>query len=174
MTDAQAKAFRFNPFDLTKVWPKAEYPLIEVGVMELNRWPDNYFAEVEQAAFGPSNVVPGISFSPDRMLQARLFAYPDAVLYRLGVNYYQIPVYAPMRSTAPASLAPLDSKSRILCLNSNSLRPSNRSPLAGGTIRPPLAKRPIPATGSPMRWASRIHLNEWENDSKIRQQVCER
>src|SRR5271170_6201236 len=66
MTNAQAKAHRHNPFDLTKVWPKAEYPLIEVGVMELNRWPDNYFAEVEQAAFGPSNVVPGISFSPDR------------------------------------------------------------------------------------------------------------
>ena len=78
MTEAQAKTHRHNPFDLTKVWPKAEYPLIEVGVMELNRWPDNYFAEVEQAAFGPSNVVPGISFSPDRMLQARLFSYDDA------------------------------------------------------------------------------------------------
>ena len=78
MTEAQAKTHRHNPFDLTKVWPKAEYPLIEVGVMELNRWPDNFFAEVEQAAFGPSNVVPGISFSPDRMLQARLFSYDDA------------------------------------------------------------------------------------------------
>jgi catalase len=73
MTEAEAKTHRHNPFDLTEVWPKAEYPLIEVGVMELNRWPDNYFAEVEQAAFGPSNVVRGISFSPDRMLQARLF-----------------------------------------------------------------------------------------------------
>ena len=95
MTEAQAKTHRHSPFDLTKVWPKAEYPLIEVGVMELTRWPDNYFAEVEQAAFGPSNVVPGISFSPDRMLQARLFSYNDAVRYRLGVNFYQIPVNAP-------------------------------------------------------------------------------
>src|SRR3546814_2496738 len=71
MTDTQAKAFRFNPFDLTKVWPQREYPPIEVGVMELNRYPDNYFAEVEQAAFSPANIVPGISFSPDKMLQGR-------------------------------------------------------------------------------------------------------
>ncbi|WP_208413415.1 catalase [Sphingomonas leidyi] len=95
MTDAQAKAHKHNPFDLTKVWPKGEYPLIEVGVMELNRYPDNYFAEVEQAAFSPSNVVPGISFSPDKMLQARLFSYPDAQRYRLGVNHHHIPVNAP-------------------------------------------------------------------------------
>jgi catalase len=95
MTEAQARTHRHNPFDLTKVWPKAAYPLIEVGVMELNRWPDNFFAEVEQAAFGPSNVVPGISFSPDRMLQARVFSYPDTALYRLGVNYYRIPINAP-------------------------------------------------------------------------------
>ena len=73
MTEGQAKTHKHNPFDLTKVWPKAEYPLIEVGVMELNRYPENYFAEVEQAAFSPANVVPGISFSPDKMLQARLF-----------------------------------------------------------------------------------------------------
>ncbi|OAF10215.1 catalase [Bradyrhizobium centrolobii] len=95
MTDAQAKAFRFNPFDLTKVWPKADYPLIEVGVMELNRYPDNYFAEVEQAAFSPANVVPGIGFSPDKMLQGRLFSYGDTQRYRLGVNFNHIPVNAP-------------------------------------------------------------------------------
>ncbi|UQD70669.1 catalase [Bradyrhizobium japonicum] len=95
MTEAQAKAFRFNPFDLTKVWPKAEYPLIEVGVMELNRYPDNYFAEVEQAAFSPANVVPGIGFSPDKMLQGRLFSYGDTQRYRLGVNFNHIPVNAP-------------------------------------------------------------------------------
>lgn len=95
MTDAQAKAHRHNPFDVTKVWPKGEYPLIEVGVMELNRYPENYFAEVEQAAFSPANVVPGIGFSPDRMLQGRLFSYGDAQRYRLGVNASQIPVNAP-------------------------------------------------------------------------------
>lgn len=85
----------YNPFDLTKVWPHADYPLIEVGVMELNRNPDNYFAEVEQSAFNPASVVPGIGFSPDKMLQGRLFSYGDAQRYRLGVNHQQIPVNAP-------------------------------------------------------------------------------
>ena len=75
-----------NPFDLTKVWPHKDYPLIPVGVMELNRNPENFFAEVEQAAFSPANVVPGIGFSPDKMLQARLFSYGDTQRYRLGVN----------------------------------------------------------------------------------------
>ena len=95
MTEEQARNHKDNPFDLTKVWYKSEYPLIEVGEFELNRNPENYFADVEQAAFAPSNVVPGISFSPDRMLQARLFAYQDATRYRLGVNHHQIPVNAP-------------------------------------------------------------------------------
>jgi catalase len=95
MTEDEARAFRFNPFDLTKVWPKAEFPLMEVGIMELNRNPDNVFAEVEQAAFSPANVVPGIGFSPDKMLQARLFSYGDAQRYRLGVNFNHIPVNAP-------------------------------------------------------------------------------
>ncbi|AKU22691.1 catalase [Massilia sp. NR 4-1] len=95
MPEADAAGYRFNPFDLTKVWPHQDYPLIEVGVLELNRNPDNYFADVEQAAFTPANVVPGISFSPDRMLQSRLFAYGDAQRYRLGVNHHQIPVNAP-------------------------------------------------------------------------------
>ncbi|MBV8437653.1 MAG: catalase [Silvibacterium sp.] len=97
MTDEQAKNHKHNPFDLTKVWPKADYPLSEVGVMELNRYPENYFAEVEQAAFSPANVLPGISFSPDRMLQARLFSYGDTQRYRLGVNFNHIPVNAPQQ-----------------------------------------------------------------------------
>lgn len=92
MTEEQAAQCPFNPFDLTKVWSQKQYPLIEVGVLELNRNPENYFADVEQAAFNPANVVPGISFSPDRMLQGRLFSYGDAQRYRLGVNHYQIPV----------------------------------------------------------------------------------
>lgn len=95
MTEVQARSHKHNPFDLTKVWPKADYPLIEVGVMELNRYPENYFAEVEQAAFSPANIVPGIGFSPDRMLQARLFSYGDTQRYRLGVNFNHIPVNAP-------------------------------------------------------------------------------
>lgn len=92
MTEDQAKKCPFNPFDLTKVWSHKDYPLIDVGVLELNRNPENYFAEVEQAAFNPASVVPGIGFSPDKMLQGRLFAYGDAQRYRLGVNHHLIPV----------------------------------------------------------------------------------
>jgi len=85
----------YNPFDLTKVWPHADYPPIEVGVMELNRNPDNYFQEIELAAFSPSNVVPGISWSPDKVLQARIFSYADAHRYRLGTHYERLPVNSP-------------------------------------------------------------------------------
>ena len=95
MTEEQAKKMPYNPFDLTKVWYHGDYPLIEVGQVELNRNPENYFADVEQSAFNPANVVPGISFSPDKMLQGRLFSYGDAQRYRLGVNHHQIPVNAP-------------------------------------------------------------------------------
>ena len=95
MPEDDAEKTDYNPFDLTKVWPHAEYPLIEVGTVELNRNPDNYFAEIEQAAFSPSNVVPGIGFSPDKVLQARIFAYADAHRYRLGTHYEHLPVNAP-------------------------------------------------------------------------------
>lgn len=95
MTEQQAKELPYNPFDLTKVWYKKDFPLIEVGVLELNRNPENYFLDVEQAAFNPANIVPGIGFSPDKMLQGRLFSYGDAQRYRLGVNHHQIPVNAP-------------------------------------------------------------------------------
>ena len=94
MPEKDAATCPYNPFDLTKVWFHKDYPLIEVGVMELNRNPENYFAEVEQAAFNPANVVPGIGFSPDKMLQGRLFSYGDAQRYRLGVNHHLIPVNA--------------------------------------------------------------------------------
>ena len=92
MTDEQAKGFRWNPFDVTKVWSHKEFPLIDVGIMELNEIPENYFRDVEQAAFDPAHVVDGISYSPDKLLQGRLLSYPDAQRYRLGVNYEQIPV----------------------------------------------------------------------------------
>jgi catalase len=95
MPEKDASRVPYNPFDLTKVWPHADYPLVEVGVMELSRNPANFFAEVEQSAFNPAAVVPGIGFSPDKMLQARLFSYGDAQRYRLGVNHHQIPVNAP-------------------------------------------------------------------------------
>lgn len=95
MPEEEAKNYRFNAFDLTKVWSQKDYPLIEVGVMELNKNPENYFVTVEQAAFNPANIVPGISYSPDKMLQGRLFAYGDAHRYRLGVNAGSLPVNAP-------------------------------------------------------------------------------
>ncbi|NLY13860.1 MAG: catalase [Gammaproteobacteria bacterium] len=95
MPEADAVKVPYHPFDLTKVWPKGDYPLIEVGYFELNKNPENYFADVEQAAFNPAHIVPGIGFSPDRMLQGRLFSYGDAQRYRLGVNHYQIPVNTP-------------------------------------------------------------------------------
>jgi catalase len=95
MNEEDATTYHIHPFDLTKVWPHADYPLIEVGEMELNRNAENFFADVEQAAFSPANIVPGISFSPDKMLQGRLFSYGDTQRYRLGVNHSLIPVNAP-------------------------------------------------------------------------------
>ena len=100
MPVADAATYRFNPFDLTKVWPHADYPLIEVGRLTLDRNPDNVFAEVEQAAFNPANFVPGIGPSPDKMLQGRLFAYADAHRYRVGINHTQLPVNAPHATSA--------------------------------------------------------------------------
>ena len=95
MPEAEAETYHINPFDLTKVWPHADYPLVEVGVLELNRNPENYHAEIEQAAFEPSNIVPGIGFSPAKMLQARIMSYADAHRYRIGVNYAALPVNHP-------------------------------------------------------------------------------
>jgi catalase len=92
MTEEQSRSFRWNPFDLTKVWPHADYPLMPVGEMEINENPANYFQDVEQSAFAPANVVRGIGFSPDKMLQGRILAYPDAHRYRVGVNFESLPV----------------------------------------------------------------------------------
>ena len=94
MTEAEAETTSYNPFDLTKVWPHAEFPLIDLGVMELNRNPENYFAEVEQASFTPANIVPGIGHSPDKMLQMRILSYGDAQRYRVGANHQHLPVNA--------------------------------------------------------------------------------
>ncbi|WP_026462307.1 catalase [Adhaeribacter aquaticus] len=92
MTEEESKTYKWNPFDLTKVWSQKDYPLLDVGILELNRVPNNYFADVEQSAFAPAHVVDGIGYSPDRMLQGRLLAYPDAHRYRIGANYEQLPV----------------------------------------------------------------------------------
>lgn len=110
MTNEQAKTFKHNPFDLTKVWPHKEYPLIDVGVLELNKNPENYFLDVEQAAFNPANIVPGIGYSPDKMLQGRLFSYGDAQRYRLGVNHNMIPVN---RARCPVNSFHRDGQMRV-------------------------------------------------------------
>jgi catalase len=95
MPETEAEKTLYNPFDLTKVWPHGDYPLIDVGIMELNRNPENYFAEVEPAEFSPSNIVPGIGFSPDKMLQARIISYTDGHRYRFGTHCEALPIKAP-------------------------------------------------------------------------------
>ena len=95
MPEKDAETYRWNPFDLTKVWPHKDYPLIDVGILELNRNPEHYFAEIEQACFSPSNIVPGIGFSPDKMLQGRIVSYADAHRYRVGTHYEMLPVNRP-------------------------------------------------------------------------------
>lgn len=96
MPEAEAEKTPYNPFDLTKVWPHGDYPLIDVGVLELNENPSNYFQYVENAAYSPSNIIPGIGFSPDKMLQARIFSYADAHRYRLGTHYESLPPNQPI------------------------------------------------------------------------------
>ena len=91
----EAASYRFNPFDLTKVWPHSDYPPIQVGRMVLDRNPENFFAEVEQAGFSPANLVPGIGLSPDKMLMGRIFSYHDTHLHRIGTNYEQLPINQP-------------------------------------------------------------------------------
>lgn len=98
MTFKQAEKFRWNPFDLTKIWPHSDYPLIQVGKMVLDENPSNYFAQIEQSAFNPAAMVPGIEASPDKMLQGRLFSYHDTHLHRLGTNYLQLPVNCPYKT----------------------------------------------------------------------------
>ena len=95
-----ALSYRFNPFDVTKVWPHSDYPPITIGRMVLDRNPENHFAEVEQAAFSPANLVPGIGLSPDKMLMGRVFSYHDTHLHRIGTNYEQLPINAPKVSGA--------------------------------------------------------------------------
>ena len=145
MPETDAEKTPYNPFDLTKVWPHADYPLIEVGVLELNRNPDNYFAEIEQAAFSPSNIVPGIGFSPDKMLQARIFSYADAHRYRLGTHYEALPVNAPK---CPVHHYHKDGAMRFFTQRYAAIR----TPITSRT--PSAARRRTPATAS-RRCASR-------------------
>lgn len=152
MSEAEAETYHLNPFDLTKVWPHKDYPLIEVGVMELNRNPENFFAEVEQAAFSPANVVPGIGFSPDKMLQGRLFSYGDTQRYRLGVNFNHIPVNAPK---CPVHVYHRDGKMRV---DGNLGRTPNYFPNSLGewNDRPDLEEPRLRLGGTAGHWDHRV------------------
>ena len=148
MTQEQANELEYNPFDLTKVWYKKDFPLIEVGYFELNRNSDNYFADVEQAAFNPANVVPGIGFSPDKMLQGRLFSYGDAQRYRLGVNNSQIPVNA---AQCPVNSFHRDGQMRV---NNNSGGTIGYEPNSYGQWQEQSESKepPLPIKGDAYNW----------------------
>ncbi|TFD48951.1 catalase [Cryobacterium frigoriphilum] len=148
MSYEEGKTYRFNPFDVTKVWPHADFPLIPVGVHTLNRNPANFFAEIEQAAFSPSNLVPGIAASPDKMLMARIFSYPDAQRYRVGTNFTQLPVNAPQ---SPVNNYSADGAARYHF--SDATTPNYAPNSLGG----PVADAAVAGEGS------------WENDGSLLQ-----
>ena len=160
MTEEQAASLPYHPFDLTKVWYKGDYPLIEVGEFELNKNPENFFADVEQSAFAPSNLVPGISVSPDKMLQARLFNYADAQRYRLGVNHQQIPVNqarCPVHSNHRDGIGRVDGNYGAL----PHYEPNSFGQWQG---QPEFAEPPLKITGDAKHWS--FH----ENDSNYFEQ----
>ena len=152
MPEADAEKTPYNPFDVTKVWPHGDYPLIDVGVMELNRNADNYFAEIEQAAFSPSNIVPGIGFSPDKMLQARIFSYADAHRYRLGTHYEALPVNAPH---SPVNHYHKDGEMRFFPNNPNPDAYYEPNSFGGPVQQPELAEPPLAISGDADRYDHR-------------------
>src|SRR5947208_4925690 len=156
MTDAQADEWSrrtgWNPFDLTKVWPHGDCPVIDIGTLELNRNPDNYFAEIEQAAFAPSNIVPGIGFSPDKMLQARVFSYADAHRYRLGTHYEALPVNA---AKCPVHHYHKDGAMRFFANNPNPDAYYEPNSFNGPVERPDLAEPPLKISGDADRYNHR-------------------
>jgi catalase len=163
MPEKDLLTYRINPFDLTKVWPHADYPLIDVGVLELNRNPENYHAEVEQAAFNPAHVVPGIGLSPDKMLQGRLFSYGDTHRYRLGVNHGQIPVNAPK---CPYHTAHRDGLMRI---DANGGAQPNYQPnsLGGPTDNPALGEPALDFSGPIARYDHRVDADYYSQPGAL-------
>ncbi|MEZ4298522.1 MAG: catalase [Polyangiaceae bacterium] len=163
MPEADAARYRFDPFDLTKVWPYSDYPLIPIGKLVLDSVPDNYFADTEQSAFNPGNMVPGIGPSPDRMLQARLFAYGDAHRYRLGANHTQLPVNAPKGVEGGARNYGRDGAMRF---DGNGGRSKNYEPNSHGGPAPTGARYDlaIPVTGHTGPQEHPVHA---ENDDFV-------
>lgn len=158
MPETDAETTPYNPFDLTMVWPHADYPLIEVGIMELNRNPENYFAELEQAAFSPSNIVPGIGFSPDRVLQARIFSYADAHRYRLGTHYEALPVNAPR---CPVHHYHKDGAMRFFPSNPNPDAYYEPNTMGGPKEDPAYAEPPLKISGDADRYDHRDGTDDY-------------
>ena len=158
MTEAQAEQVTYNPFDLTKVWPHGDFPLIEVGILELNRNPESYFSEVEQAAFSPSNIVPGISFSPDKMLQARVFSYADAHRYRIGTHYEALSVNA---ARCPVNHYHKDGAMRFTPNMPNSDAYYEPNSFNGPKEDPQFAEPELPLSGSADRYNHRIDNDDY-------------
>jgi len=163
MPESDAEKVSYNPFDLTKVWPHGDYPLIEVGVLELNRNAENYFQDIEQVAFAPAVVVPGIGFSPDKMLQGRLFSYGDAQRYRLGVNYAQIPVNA---ARCPVHAYHRDGAMRV---DGNGAGATHYAPNSRGALQPqPSFAEPAFAAGQvATRWNHREDTDYYSQPRRL-------
>lgn len=163
MPELDAEKTPYNPFDLTKVWPHADYPLIEVGILELNRNPQNYFAEVEQAGLTPANVVQGIGVSPDKMLQARLFSYADAHRYRLGINHHQIPVNQPR---CPVHTYHADGAMRLAGhANANAYYEPNS--FGGPAQNPDYAEPPLKISGDAARYDHRAGNDDYTQPGNL-------
>ena len=163
MPEPQAEAYRINPFDLTKVWPHGDYPLVEVGELVLDHNPTNYFAEVEQAAFEPKNIVPGMGYSPDKMLQARLISYPDAHRYRLGVNYDALSVNKPL---CPVHTYTRDGAMRFDG-NSGSMPNYEPNSFGGPAEDPAYRERPRTISGSVDRHNHRIDSDYYSQPGNL-------
>lgn len=163
MTEKDAAKCPYNPFDLTKVWFHEDYLLIEVGVLELNRNPENYFAEVEQSAFNPASIVPGIGFSPDKMLQGRLFSYGDAQRYRLGVNHHLIPVNRPR---CPFQSYHRDAAMRVDG-NYGSTRAYEPNSYGEWQEQPEFAETPLDLEGPAKRWDHREDKDYYSQPGKL-------
>ncbi|WP_336057675.1 catalase KatA [Nitratireductor sp. CH_MIT9313-5] len=159
MPELDAEKTPYNPFDLTKVWPHCDYPPIDIGELELNRNPENYFAEIEQAAFSPSNVVPGIGFSPDKMLQARVFSYADAHRYRLGTHYEALPVNAPR---CPYHHYHKDGQMNFFGQKTGNVDAYYEPNSFGGAVEQPAAKEPpLKISGDADRYNHRVGNDDY-------------
>jgi catalase len=163
MPEKEAETYAIHPFDLTKVWPHKDYPLIDLGVIELNRNPENYFADVEQAAFEPSNLIPGIGASPDKMLQARLLSYADAHRYRIGVNYPALPVNRPQ---SPVNTYNRDGQLRF---DGNQGGSPNYEPnsFGGPTQDPSLREPPLRVSGDADRYDHRVGNEDYSQPGNL-------